>query len=52
MAETGQEPAQAPQLMQELSSITYLPLSPSEMAETGHPPAQVPQPRHSSALIL
>ena len=48
-APTGQTPAQAPQLMQVPSSITYLP-SPAEIAETGHSASQAPQLMHSSEI--
>lgn len=48
-APTGQTQAQAPQLMQVPSSITYLP-SPAEIAETGHSASQAPQLMHSSEI--
>lgn len=49
IAPTGQAPAQAPQLMHESASITYLPPS-SPIAPTGHPPAQEPHPTQESLI--
>lgn len=49
-APTGQVSAQAPQLMQVSSSITYFP-SPSEIASTGQAPAHAPQAMHSSLIV-
>ena len=50
MAPTGQAPAQVPQLMQLLASISYLP-SPWLMALTGHSPSQVPQETQESVIL-
>ena len=49
IAPTGHVPAQAPQLMHVLESISNFP-SPSEIALTGQPPAQDPQEMQESEI--
>ena len=49
-ADTGQEPAQAPQSMHVSASITYFE-SPAEIAFTGHSASQAPQLMQSSVIL-